>query len=209
MVQTTRKCSIEDCGRKRETAKGWCLLHYKRWKRHGDPLKRLRKRFQTPEESFKARTEETAEGCIIWTGEVWRNGYGGINIPGGRKTGAHRYAWERVNGRIPEGKHIDHTCFNRRCVNVEHLRMVDRYQNAQHLQGAKPGSSTDIRGVRKHPGWGKYTARVTSKGIEYYLGSFDDPLEAGKVAALKRKELGFPLSDHDRQLINGTFRLTA
>lgn len=30
-------CSIEDCGRP-HFARGWCNMHWKRWRRHGDPL---------------------------------------------------------------------------------------------------------------------------------------------------------------------------
>ncbi|HEY9417869.1 MAG TPA: HNH endonuclease [Pseudonocardia sp.] len=32
-----RRCSIEDCSRP-HNGKGYCVLHYKRWQRHGDPL---------------------------------------------------------------------------------------------------------------------------------------------------------------------------
>lgn len=31
-----RICGIEDCKNK-HVARGWCMNHYKRWKRHGDP----------------------------------------------------------------------------------------------------------------------------------------------------------------------------
>lgn len=37
-----RVCSIEGCG-KRHNARGWCLDHYAQWKKHGDPLKRVRR----------------------------------------------------------------------------------------------------------------------------------------------------------------------
>jgi len=35
-MATSRVCSIPDCG-KPHRAHGWCVLHYKRWLRHGDP----------------------------------------------------------------------------------------------------------------------------------------------------------------------------
>ena len=32
-----RVCGVEDCGRP-VTARGWCKMHWTRWKRHGNPL---------------------------------------------------------------------------------------------------------------------------------------------------------------------------
>jgi hypothetical protein len=40
------KCSVEGCGRP-VLARGWCVLHYDRWRRHGDPL--IRGRLPAPE----------------------------------------------------------------------------------------------------------------------------------------------------------------
>ena len=40
-------CSVEDCQRPR-SVKGYCRMHYKRWRATGDPLRRSR--FNTPEE---------------------------------------------------------------------------------------------------------------------------------------------------------------
>lgn len=32
-----RTCAVGSCGRAAER-RGWCVMHYKRWRRHGDPL---------------------------------------------------------------------------------------------------------------------------------------------------------------------------
>lgn len=48
MVKIAKKCAVEECERKAE-ARDWCLVHYKRWKKHGDPLVTLRPRRKTVE----------------------------------------------------------------------------------------------------------------------------------------------------------------
>jgi len=67
------------------------------------------------------------EGCWIWKGPRLR-GYGKFN-GGGRTYIAHRLAWELINGEIPPGAELDHTCHNRGCVNPAHLRAVDHREN--------------------------------------------------------------------------------
>lgn len=34
-------CAIDGCSKPSKT-RGWCLMHYELWRRHGDPLKRVR-----------------------------------------------------------------------------------------------------------------------------------------------------------------------
>ena len=40
-------CSIDGCDRPSNAQHGWCSMHYKRWKRHGDPNKLVRVRNTT------------------------------------------------------------------------------------------------------------------------------------------------------------------
>lgn len=37
---------------------------------------------------------------------------------------AHRLAFSSKHGPIPDGYEVDHCCFNRRCVNRKHLRLL-------------------------------------------------------------------------------------
>ena len=56
------------------------------------------------------------------------NGYHKVRF-GKNKYRAHRWVWELVNGKIPEGLVIDHICRNRACVAIDHLRMVTQQEN--------------------------------------------------------------------------------
>jgi DNA-binding XRE family transcriptional regulator len=62
--------------------------------------------------------------CHIWTGSLNHAGYG--RAWGGQ---AHRVAWERANGPVPEGLELDHLCRVRACVNPDHLEPVSRQEN--------------------------------------------------------------------------------
>lgn len=179
-----KHCSIGGC-EKPTLARGWCGTHYQRWRKHGDPLGGG-ERFATPEEAFIARTEPIVgdPGCTIWKGATDSGGYGQLSV-NGRIVRAHRYAWERENGPIPDGLWIDHKCWNRLCVNVDHLRLAAHQQNVQNRSGAQSGRKHDLpRGVnRKGRG---YQARVQHNGTEHYLGTFSTPEEASVAAQTKR-----------------------
>lgn len=75
--------------------------------------------------------------CEPWLGRINADGYGTI----GRNL-AHRVAYERERGPIPDGMTLDHTCHDpevchagrdcphRRCVNVDHLEPATPAANA-------------------------------------------------------------------------------
>ena len=73
-----------------------------------------------------------AGACWLWTGYIKPNGYASFYPGGGRhvaKVYAHRFSFEQVNGPIPDGMEIDHTCNIRSCVNPAHLEMVTHRTN--------------------------------------------------------------------------------
>lgn len=173
-------CKIDGCDKPRK-ARGWCGLHWQRWRTHGDPRADLPPgdRSTDPTEAFLARTEPIVgdPGCIVWTGAL-TNGYGCLRIEG-RTFRAHRWAWEQEHGPIPDGKVLDHICWNRACVNVAHLRLATRQQNVWNQSGANRGRSLPRGVFARGP---RYMARVGHNGTDHYLGTFDTVDEASRAA---------------------------
>lgn len=70
-------------------------------------------------------------GCWVWQGATNEHGYGVRTIRGDerRTRKAHIQEWEKVNGPVPEGFELDHTCRNPPCVNPAHLEAVTHAEN--------------------------------------------------------------------------------
>lgn len=75
---------------------------------------------------------KTEMECWEWLGNTNNKGYGmfSVNSFVGKKL-AHRLSYESVNGKIPEGMHIMHSCDNPCCVNPNHLSAGTHRDNMQ------------------------------------------------------------------------------
>ena len=114
-------------------------------------------------------------GCIEWGGRVDPNGYGRWG-----SEYAHRRVYEMHKGPIPAHLCIDHTCSNRRCVQIEHLDAVTSRVNTLRspytqasINLAKThcdrGHEFDEANTYRPPGGGRRSCRacrrLTSKGL--------------------------------------------
>jgi hypothetical protein len=71
--------------------------------------------------------QDDDSGCWPWQGALV-DGYGVLRVEG-KKTKAHRFAYELLEGAIPAGLTIDHLCCNKGCVNPGHMEPVTAVEN--------------------------------------------------------------------------------
>ena len=124
-----RTCTIDGCDRQ-HNARGLCTAHYERWSKYGDALagEPVIDKFNHSAR-FWTKVDKT-ETCWLWTPPLDDSGYGKFSVSG-KKVGAHRWAYEEINGAIPDGLQIDHLCRVRNCVRPDHLEAVTHLENVR------------------------------------------------------------------------------
>lgn len=127
-------CCIEGCDRPRVSSPGWCNAHYKRWKRHGNPLGKYRMHGLALAEAFTHHCPGSppASGCWMWQSTLNFHGYG---VFGWNETEvrANRVSYELFNGPIAEGLIVRHTCDTPACVQPAHLILGTMADNSRDM----------------------------------------------------------------------------
>lgn len=191
MVVGDSACRVEQCPRP-DYARNLCEGHYARWRKHGDDFNRGpigMSRRESPEDRFFARVEiRPAPLCWPWMGQRNQFGYGQFKINKKYVT-VHRFSYELLHGKIPDGYEIDHICWTPWCVNPAHLRLATRKQNLENPSGLRVTNTSGVQGVSWDPEVGLWRARVGHNHRRYHVGRFDNLADAEAAVIAKRNEL--------------------
>lgn len=150
-----KSCSVPACNRA-HYGRGFCNLHYQRWRTHGDPETKVNMRNNPVAERFWSKVSKSeSDGCWPYSAGKTRLGYGAFYLDG-RNQPAHRVAFFLTHGRWPQ-PHCLHSCDNPPCCNPAHLSEGTHPENMDQM--AERGRRASLPG-EQHP-----SARLTEASI--------------------------------------------
>lgn len=123
-----KKCSIYGC-EKKVKSKGYCEMHYYRYRRHGSPY--IRKKGGGKPKVIKHVVD--VNGCHICISHkpgTW--GYPTIHR-NGKTQNIHRFIYEQVHGKVPDHLVVRHKCDVRNCINTNHMELGTHKENSQDM----------------------------------------------------------------------------
>jgi len=172
-----KECETEGCGRPRKS-RGLCNTHYEYRRRHGgfDDLNIL---CSTPADALRARSRPEGD-CILWTGSLNDSGYGTMRAHGATHL-AHRVGWVEAGRELPAGAVLDHTCPNRNCISIEHLRRATVAENSRARVALNSNNTSGYRNVAWDKQAGSWAVKVGHRTVGRY-GLLEDAVLAASAA---------------------------
>lgn len=177
-------CTIPKCGSPHE-ARGYCVKHYKRFIKTGDPItpsaKDKRHFIKKDNKLYIPLGLNARQGYAIvsledyWVSDYnWYKGKNGYSSS--RIKGVHVYMHRMVMGNPTSGE-VDHINRVKTDNRRENLRVVSRSENMLNV-GLRSSNTSGYTGVSYLKNAKKYQAYVNSCGKTKYLGLFNSSEDA-------------------------------
>lgn len=155
-----RECKIAGCGKSAHRndggVRGWCVVHYKRWERNGDP-EAGRTRVGALMRWIEDHLDYAGDDCIKWPFSMDERGPSTMKFRG-RMAGAARVMCILAHGEPPTPDHeAAHRCGNGHegCMNRNHLRWATCAENSQ--DAIRHGTHSGLRYVGENHHMAKLT----------------------------------------------------
>lgn len=160
-----RVCAIDGCC-KPVLARGWCNMHYRRWKANGNPVVLKTQRKGAAKEWLESVASKfSGNECLTFPFRRRLDGYADFQL-NGKKVLAHRFVCAIAHGTPPTPEHeASHSCGlgHEGCVNPRHLRwdtrsgnMSDKVAHGTHRRGSRSYNSKlneeSVREIRRLSG---------------------------------------------------------
>jgi HNH endonuclease len=140
--------------------------------------------------------------CWLWGGGKFPQGYGRFCFEGKSRT-VHKFVYELVKGKVPNGLNVMHKCNNKLCCNPKHLKCGTPLENTRHASssGAFKTGASKIRGVGfiKNRGYWHSQGWIKGKRFNLYTG----PSKEKAIAARKKWEKEYEVSFNLNQPTDG------
>lgn len=193
MASITRVCSIAGCGKKHE-ARGWCSMHYGRWRRHGGPSVMIRENHGMRETPIYSAWTDMKTRCYNPKNSEYNN-YGGRGIKVCERWRNSFMAFYEDMGPRPTPQHS----IDRKDVNGNYepgnCRWATRSQQNINRRIRKNNTS-GYRGVCWHNAAGSWRAYIRVNHTRVHLGCFT----TSEQAAYVRDQAAMQLHGEDAQL---------
>jgi hypothetical protein len=89
----------------------------------------VKKRVRQTLTHIPENAERQPDGCLVWTRWTSQSGYGVVCAVTGQRPVA-QVVWEIFHGReVPAGHYITRTCGRRNCLEISHLKLVERREH--------------------------------------------------------------------------------
>lgn len=177
------KCKVRSCQNKKYGL-GYCIKHYKRFRRNGDPLITLRERHGMSESREYSSWHMMKERCLNKNSKQYHN-YGGRGIKIFKPWIDSFSTFFNDMGKRPKNTSLDRIDNNGNYEPNNCRWATSEQQNNN--QRLRSDNTSGYAGVSWYKPSKKWKAQITIDGVVKNLGHFEDKEEAREVY-LKAKE---------------------